>query len=91
MKLLYCKECHDIFSLSLELKSCTCGKSKGKYTDNFNARYSGPCIPLGIDNNSFRLALNNQPNSGQGFDFEAFVIPKVCNTFIKEKLNENSL
>jgi len=84
MKLLFCTKCCDFFSLSLKEKTCTCKQSGGKYLDGFNAVYWGEAIPLGISNNSFVDALQNQPKDGWGRRFEAFVIPKECEVFIKK-------
>ena len=90
MKLIFCKECTDVVRLTTSnIKSCDCGKSEGHYTDELNAWYSGPCIPLGFANSSFRTALNNQPASIWGKTFDAFVIEKDCPTF-KPKKNEFS-
>ncbi|MFP4019735.1 MAG: hypothetical protein ACLFUH_10865 [Bacteroidales bacterium] len=84
MKLIFCKECEDIVRLiPEETRYCQCGKSSGKYTDNLYAWYSGPCIPIGIANSSLAEALTNQPESGDGKKFNAFVIPKKCDTFSK--------
>lgn len=87
MKLLYCKSCGDIFSLGYREKSCSCGNTKGKYfEDGLHAVYSGDqSIPLGISNPSFHDALHNQPEEGMGKNFEAFIIPKECKTFVKTK------
>jgi hypothetical protein len=86
MKLLFCKNCHDIFNLANKLKTCSCGNTKGKYIDNINAIYFGKqSIPLGFDNFSFTEALKSQPLRGDGYGFIAFVIPKECKTYIKEK------
>lgn len=82
MKLIFCKECCSVFSLSFDKKTCDCEKSWGQYErDGLNAKYGGEAIPLGFANNSFRTALNNQPKSGMGKDFSAFVIPAECSTF----------
>lgn len=82
MKLLYCPECHDVFSLSdKKWKMCSCGKASGRYMDGLNAAYSGG-IPLGFNNFSFIPALSGQPKQGMGRRFEAFVIPKVCPTMV---------
>ena len=82
MKLLLCRNCGDVFSLSKNTKSCSCGETKGRYIDNLNAWYSGiDALPLGFANNSFITAINNQPDSGWGKSFEAFVIEKDCETF----------
>ena len=64
-----------------EIRTCRCGESSGQYTDRLNAWYSGESIPIGFANRSIELALQNQPESGQGERFEAFVIPKQCDTF----------
>lgn len=82
MKLLFCPKCSDVFSLSFDEKSCSCGESKGKYLDNLSAEHTGG-IPIGFDNTSFVIALKQQPDSGMGKKFNAFVIPKQCNTFKK--------
>jgi hypothetical protein len=84
MKLLYCLKCSEIFNLDLSEKKCRCGKSKGQYTDNLNAWFKGPCLPLGIANDSFRTALKNQPETGIGKEFTAFVIEKDCRTFVRK-------
>lgn len=86
MKLLFCTQCLDIFNLTLKEKKCSCGKSGGQYIDELNAVYWGKCIPLGITNNSFIDAANNQPESGMGKEFTAFVIPRECDTFTKGKV-----
>lgn len=86
MKLLLCKKCRSIFNLSKdEEKTCFCGETKGKYVDDINAKYEGPCFPIGFDNNSLINALKNQPKNGLGERFDAFVIPKSCPTMKKKK------
>lgn len=84
MKLLYCKDCGDVFSMRYEERACICGKSKGKYLDNLNAEFSGPALPLGFHNSSFSHALKNQPEKNWGKDFTAFVIEKNCPTFVNK-------
>jgi hypothetical protein len=92
MKLLYCKKCGDVFNLKFHIKKCYCAESEGYYIDEINAKYNGDCIPIGIDNHSFRSAINLQPQQGLGKRFDAFVIPKECETFTKvEIFNENKL
>lgn len=86
MKLIYCPECQDLFGLRYELRECSCKKSAGQYSgDGLHAIISGPAIPLGIDNASFRQALRLRPQAGQGEVFEAFVIPKICDTILTIK------
>jgi len=86
MKLLFCKNCHDIIRLTEKVKHCECGKVSGQYySDRITAWYDGEdAVPLGIANSTFVKALQNQPNKGTGFEFTAFVIPKECETFIKK-------
>jgi hypothetical protein len=43
MKLLHCRECHDVVGLLIGKKRyCQCGKSSGLYVDPILAEYSGP-------------------------------------------------
>lgn len=84
MKLLYCKNCDDVIKLDYKLRVCKCGKSSGQYLKNgLNATYSGPCIPIGFNNQSFIEAPLNQPISGMGRRFEAFIISELCPTMKK--------
>ena len=83
MKLLHCNTCKDIFSLSYTTKTCHCGESGGHYeADGLNATYYGNATPLGFTNESFDHAKDRQPEWGNGFEFLAFVIPKVCPTMV---------
>ena len=86
MKLLFCKDCADIFRLYVDHpKTCHCGKTTGQYEeDGLHAWYSGPAIPLGFANSSFVHAIHNQPDSDWGREFTAFVIQKDCDTFRKQ-------
>jgi hypothetical protein len=85
MKLLLCLECDDVFNLDYEEKNCKCGKTRGKYVDQINAVYSGHAVPLGFNNISLAAAVRNQPEQGEGEEFTAFIIPKVCPTFKKKE------
>lgn len=78
VKLLFCQQCFDIILLQSEPRKCACQKSSGRYLDGINAELSGPCIPLGISNSSFLRALQNRPREGMGERFEAFIIPRQC-------------
>ena len=80
MKLIYCKKCQDIVRLDTDPRKCGCGKSSGCYIDDLRAEIKGPCIPIGIDNRSFCVAVTRRPQSGLGSRFEAFVIPMECPT-----------
>lgn len=87
MKLLYCKNCHDIVKLTIQVATCACGATKGMYIDTLKAQYTGEAaIPLGIHDKSFQEALTKQPikdapDRKGGVRFEAFVIPQSCETF----------
>lgn len=85
MKLLFCKNCYDIFNLSKKsFRKCECGQTCGKYVTDNDALYSGEhAVPLGISNTELRNAIMNQKEIGQSPDFKAFVISKKCSTFIK--------
>ena len=89
MKLIFCPHCQDIVKLHEQITVCVCGKSWGRYTNGLHARYSGDAVPLGLSNVSLVKAINNQPESGDGECFEAFVISKTCPTFRRVK-NETS-
>ena len=78
MKLILCTECDDIFNLQSRMKTCGCGKSKGRYINELRAKIKGPCIPLVIANESFISALLLRPAKGMGSKFDAFVIPEEC-------------
>lgn len=79
MKLLFCKQCQDVFKLRLhEYRTCQCHSSGGRYVDELHAEIWGvAAVPLGFDNSSLTIALRLPPegNQGQGWRFEAFVIP----------------
>ena len=84
MKLVYCKECCDVFKMGYEPKTCKCGSSWGRYAgDGLNATYGGDAVPLGFANSSLAKALRNQPYTGKGRPFQAFVIPEICDTCVK--------
>lgn len=81
MKLIFCPRCQDIVKLHQQVTTCKCGRSHGAYLDGYNAVYCGDAIPLGIINDTIAYAIENQPASGKGKQFNAFVIPKKCPTF----------
>jgi hypothetical protein len=59
MKLLLCNSCGDLFNLDLHLKSCSCGKVKGKYIDRQNAVVNGEGQSIAIGNRSLDHAIFN--------------------------------
>ena len=83
MKLLLCNTCGDIIQLSKTTTTCQCGSCGGHYKeDGLNAIYYGPAVPIGFHNSSFTDAISNQPEYGNGIEFTAFVIPKVCPSMV---------
>lgn len=85
MKLFYCRQCHDIRACRMDAPAeCHCGSCTGHYTDRINVVLTGPATPIGINNRSFLNALAQQPDSGQGREFTAFVIPEWCVTVTHE-------
>lgn len=61
MKLILCPDCGNITSLigGGKISKCVCGKHSGKYCeDNITAVVTNGAILVGIDNNSYRNALN---------------------------------
>jgi len=99
MKLLFCKECTAVFSLSRKEKSCDCGKTKGQYRDHMNAVYQGPAMPIGFNNSSFMstvaiqslLELKEKDNPDvccKGEEFTAFTIPAWAKSITKIKEKE---
>lgn len=82
MKLLFCKYCKDIVLLRPDCeRECICGASHGKYVDRVSIEYSGPCVVLGIINNSLleaivRSELDPDPYTGKAIT--AFVIAENC-------------
>ena len=81
MKLIFCPECQDVRKMRAGVPvSCQCGLSWGRYIDDLNAVYGGEAVPIGIANPSLATAIEYRPDSGAGTKFDAFVIPKHCNT-----------
>jgi hypothetical protein len=74
MKLIYCRNCHFMFSLqeSDRFQWCKCGDSGGRYINDINAEFTGRhAVPIGIDNSTLVEAMfkNNDITN-----FKAFVI-----------------
>lgn len=86
MKLLFCISCQDLFRLTDRERTCSCGETRGRYTNGVSAIYSGnAAVPIGISNSTFAQAIAAQPMHGDGARFEAFVIPEKCATFTREE------
>ena len=97
MKLLYCRKCGDMFSLSLSRKTCSCGEVSGQYADNLRAVYSGKnAIPFCFSNGSFANSAKKQeindaalPDKFYGERFEAWICPANSETFKKESAGDD--
>jgi hypothetical protein len=74
-----------MIKLDYKPRTCKCRGVGGYYkSDGVNAEYWGEhAVPLGFANVSLGRAILNQPESGKGREFKAFVIPKVCPTMKK--------
>lgn len=83
MKLILCNQCNDLLRLTYDIRNCKCGASSFVYIDHLNAIYSGPCIPLGIDNESLSKAVHRRDTVLHNNSFTAFVVSDDSETFIK--------
>ena len=89
MKLIYCPECATLINIDRNKTYCRCQASWGMYDpDGYQAMYGGKAIPVGVLSKSFINAVKEQPENGSGVLFTAFVIPKICNSFIKYEYAE---
>jgi len=77
-----------------EERACSCERSKGKYVDEINLEYSGPCRVLGFTNKSFASALSYRQHNGnkKGIVFKSFVIPPHGDNIVRvEEGNEQTV
>lgn len=59
MKLLFCPNCHDLFTLRFEVKSCECGQVRGRYDPNGEtAVVNGKGVSIAMGTGSFIRAIN---------------------------------
>lgn len=79
MRLLYCERCDGVFKLerSPDPRDCACGRTWGRITERGEVDAGGPCVVLGINDNSLQRAINERPDAGNGPRFYAFVFPKM--------------
>jgi len=72
VKLIICSECASLHILRVrEVVQCDCGASQAVYLDDRNAIYSGPCVPLGVDNQELAEVLLGQRTQFSGFRIAA--------------------
>lgn len=67
MKLLFCTDCADVFSLPLvEWGSCRCGQVKGRYLPNMHdAETNGNGICIALDNRELHPLIQRLRSSKQ--------------------------
>jgi hypothetical protein len=76
LKLLFCPDCSDVFKLSLEMRSCTCGKVRGQYlADGHHAVVNGEGYSLAIDNNSLGHMVRRHNRFGGCYDVTCYLRP----------------
>ncbi len=82
MKLIYCPKCLDMTKLRmLELRRCACGESWGYYLDDdLTAEIGGHAVPIAIENDKLRNAIQQRPKEGRGISVEARVLPEIYET-----------
>ena len=82
MKLIYCPECLDMTKLRMqELRRCACGKSWGYYLDDdLTAEIGGHAVPIAIENDELRDAVQRRPKNGRGSPLGARVLPETYDT-----------
>src|SRR2546421_6052563 len=60
MKLLYCENCEDIFKPGFnELRTCECGRVKGRYINDGEAEVSPEAVSIAISNVSLLEAVED--------------------------------
>lgn len=60
MKLLNCRECHDILLILDTMRECRCKKSSARYINDIKVLYKGPCRILGIANSAYVKSLKEK-------------------------------
>lgn len=83
MKLMICLQCSEILQLDEEVeKACSCGKSKGLYIDNLNAKLTGPALAICLSNPKLVNAIFDELDQMEvgferfyGFRFDSWIGP----------------
>jgi hypothetical protein len=88
MKLILCKHCQDIVRpYPKEVRKCHCGDVEVRCINELDIIVKCTeewATPIGFKNSSFRLSVIQQPESGMGLEFVAFIIPKKSSSIIWE-------
>lgn len=70
MKLLYCEDCRDTVQLKFQMRMCYCSKHAGKYlNDGVTAVVTEGCALVGIDNNTFDVAVQRVLHFREELDY----------------------
>lgn len=89
MKLLFCRECNDLFNLQSQPKYCSCKRVGGCYVNGreaiFVERKENDAVLLGIHNDEFGVAVTHAltPRITMGTLFKSWIINRPCATFKK--------
>jgi len=90
MKLIYCKNCGDIYNADKTIKTCSCKKTKALYINDENIIYGGNnAVCIGIDNNTFEIAKYRRALDDYAPRFDAYMCALLCESTIKVKNLEN--
>lgn len=57
MKLMFCDSCSDVFKLDYDMRTCKCGRVKGRYLNSSEAEVSEAGYSIGIGNGSLMNAI----------------------------------
>jgi len=96
MKLIHCIFCKDIYSVTYDIKTCSCGRTKALYIDALNIIYGGDsAVCLGIDNNTLDIAEYRQVLDDYAVHIDAYLCALACESTIKiknlEKMTEKEI
>jgi hypothetical protein len=76
LKLLFCPDCSDVFKLSFEVRSCTCGRVRGHYlADGHHAVVNGEGFSLALDNYVLGTMARRHNAFGGRHDLECYLRP----------------
>lgn len=73
MKLLFCPACGDVFKLSMQVRSCECGRVSGHYEDYQHAVTNGAGYSLAIGNGSLASAMCALAHAPENSDRRYFI------------------
>lgn len=68
MKAIYCPNCIDIVLFTYEMRSCRCGKCKGRYIDRRNAESNGEGVAMALGLGDFERGLTSVSQAPPNLD-----------------------